>query len=274
MDGGQAVATMQCRTEGQSLVCANQKGRQQTLKIYGKKQTKHQFTSPWMTLLDVSNSPVPPPPPPPPPQAGTNLNFDILVTKERNKEGNDARLDNHLYLIIPTIRQVWQSPHCVHQNLEKNISSQMMIGQTISGNWNISETNYILSFPWIFLGMLSYKRNAFWRQQQMQQQSCSSKGGHAVKDQHRNKMKSTDDINQALCDQLSTTICHPRLVAPSDVRDLLTWKQDRETFRESGLTQEWTSIWVLCTRHLFTDLKKEKNMQHHLLTLFEPHRTY
>lgn len=129
---------------------------------------------------------------------------------------------------------------------------------SISGNWNISETNYILTFPWIFLGMWSCKRNAFWKQQQMQQQSCSSKEGHAVKDQHRNKTKSPDDINQALCDQLSTTICHPKLVASSDVRDLLTWKQDREAFRESGLTQEWTSIWVLCPRHLFIDLKKEK----------------
>ena len=40
------------------LFVQTKKGRQQTLKIYGKKQTKHQFTSPWMTLLDVSNSPV------------------------------------------------------------------------------------------------------------------------------------------------------------------------------------------------------------------------
>ena len=54
------------------------------------------------------------------------------MTKERNKERNNARLDNHLYLIITTIRQVRQGPHRVNQNLkqEKN-SGQMMIGQPI-----------------------------------------------------------------------------------------------------------------------------------------------
>lgn len=52
------------------------------------------------------------------PGAFSYLNFDLLVTEQRYQVGDDAGVDDHLYLLISGIRQVRQSPHCVDQNLK------------------------------------------------------------------------------------------------------------------------------------------------------------
>ena len=46
------------------------------------------------------------------------LNFDLLVTEQRDQVRDDHRVDDHLDLLIPGVRQVGQSPHCVYQDLE------------------------------------------------------------------------------------------------------------------------------------------------------------
>lgn len=50
--------------------------------------------------------------------ASSYLNFDLLVTEQRYQIRDDARVDDHLYLLIPSISQIRQSPHCVYQDLE------------------------------------------------------------------------------------------------------------------------------------------------------------
>lgn len=46
------------------------------------------------------------------------LNFDLLVTEQRDQMRDDARVDDHLDLLVPSVRQIGQSPHCVYQDLE------------------------------------------------------------------------------------------------------------------------------------------------------------
>lgn len=52
------------------------------------------------------------------PGAFSHLNFDLLLTEQRYQVRDDARVDDHLYLLIPGVRQVRESPHCVDQNLK------------------------------------------------------------------------------------------------------------------------------------------------------------
>lgn len=47
------------------------------------------------------------------------LNFDLLVAEQWDKEGDDTWVYYHLNLLITSICQIWQSPHSVYQNLEK-----------------------------------------------------------------------------------------------------------------------------------------------------------
>lgn len=49
------------------------------------------------------------------------LNFDLLVAEQGDKEGDHARVYHHLNLLVPTIRQIGQSPHRVHQDLQKYV---------------------------------------------------------------------------------------------------------------------------------------------------------
>lgn len=46
------------------------------------------------------------------------LNFDLLVTEQRYQMRDDARVDDHLDLLVPGVCQIGQSPHCVYQDLE------------------------------------------------------------------------------------------------------------------------------------------------------------
>lgn len=50
--------------------------------------------------------------------ASSYLNFDLLVTEQRYQKRDNARVYDHLYLLIPSISQIRQSPHCVYQDLE------------------------------------------------------------------------------------------------------------------------------------------------------------
>lgn len=47
----------------------------------------------------------------------THLNFDLLVAKEGYQVRNNARVNDHLDLLIASISQIRQSPHCVHKDL-------------------------------------------------------------------------------------------------------------------------------------------------------------
>lgn len=47
------------------------------------------------------------------------LNFDLLVAEQWDKEGDDTWVYYHLNLLVTSICQIRQSPHCVYQNLEK-----------------------------------------------------------------------------------------------------------------------------------------------------------
>lgn len=46
------------------------------------------------------------------------LDFDLLVAKQGHQVGHDARVDDHLNLLVAGVRQVGQSPHRVHQDLQ------------------------------------------------------------------------------------------------------------------------------------------------------------
>jgi hypothetical protein len=46
------------------------------------------------------------------------LDFDLLVAKQGHQVGNDARVNDHLNLLVASVRQVGQSPHRVHQDLQ------------------------------------------------------------------------------------------------------------------------------------------------------------
>ncbi len=50
------------------------------------------------------------------------LNFDLLVAEQWNKEGDDTWVYYHLNLLVTSICQIRQSPHCVYQNLEGDFS--------------------------------------------------------------------------------------------------------------------------------------------------------
>lgn len=51
--------------------------------------------------------------------ASRYLNFDLLMTEQRYQTRNDAGIDDHLYLLVPSIGQVRQSPHRVDQDLQE-----------------------------------------------------------------------------------------------------------------------------------------------------------
>lgn len=51
------------------------------------------------------------------------LNFDLLMTQQRNQMWDDAGVDDHLYLLVPSIGQIRQSPHRVHQDLQETKKS-------------------------------------------------------------------------------------------------------------------------------------------------------
>lgn len=52
------------------------------------------------------------------PVVSSYLNFDLLVTEQRYQMRDNARVDDHLDLLIPSVRQIRQSPHGVYQDLE------------------------------------------------------------------------------------------------------------------------------------------------------------
>ena len=47
------------------------------------------------------------------------LNFDLLVAEQWHQVRHDARVDDHLDLLVAGIRQVGQRPHRVHQDLRR-----------------------------------------------------------------------------------------------------------------------------------------------------------
>lgn len=47
------------------------------------------------------------------------LNFNFMMTEQRYQVRNDGRVDDHLDLLVPSIRQVRQSPDSIHQDLER-----------------------------------------------------------------------------------------------------------------------------------------------------------
>ena len=47
------------------------------------------------------------------------LHFHFLMAKQRHQERHDARVDDHLDLLVSAVCQVRQRPHRVHQNLLK-----------------------------------------------------------------------------------------------------------------------------------------------------------
>lgn len=53
------------------------------------------------------------------PGVSSYLNFDLLVTEQRYQMWDDARVDDHLDLLVSSICQIRQSPHCVYQDLEE-----------------------------------------------------------------------------------------------------------------------------------------------------------
>jgi len=53
---------------------------------------------------------------------GTHLYFDLLMIQQWHKEWYDARLNNHLYLIVAAVCEVRQCPHCVYQDLKQKRS--------------------------------------------------------------------------------------------------------------------------------------------------------
>ena len=46
------------------------------------------------------------------------LNFDLLVTEQRNQMRDDTGVNDHLDLLVPSVRQIRQSPHRVYQDLK------------------------------------------------------------------------------------------------------------------------------------------------------------
>lgn len=51
------------------------------------------------------------------PGVSSYLNFDLLVAEQGYKMRDDAGVDDHLDLLIPSVRQVGQSPHGVYKDL-------------------------------------------------------------------------------------------------------------------------------------------------------------
>lgn len=56
--------------------------------------------------------------------ASRYLNFDLLMTQQRNQMWDDAGVNDHLYLLVPCIGQVRQSPHRVDQDLQETKKSR------------------------------------------------------------------------------------------------------------------------------------------------------
>lgn len=52
------------------------------------------------------------------PSLSLYLNFDLLVTEQGYQVRDDTRVDDHLDLFVPSVRQVGQSPDRVHQDLQ------------------------------------------------------------------------------------------------------------------------------------------------------------
>ena len=51
-------------------------------------------------------------------QPHTDLYFNFLVVQQRHKKRHDPGLDDHLYLIVTAVREIWQRPHRVDQYLK------------------------------------------------------------------------------------------------------------------------------------------------------------
>lgn len=46
--------------------------------------------------------------------AKSHLNFHLLVAKKRHKKRNNSRINDHLDLLVASVCQIGQSPHCVY----------------------------------------------------------------------------------------------------------------------------------------------------------------
>lgn len=56
-------------------------------------------------------------------QIQTHLDFDFLVAEERNQVRDNSRVYHHLDLLVASVREIGESPDCVHQNLPGESSS-------------------------------------------------------------------------------------------------------------------------------------------------------
>lgn len=54
------------------------------------------------------------------------LNFDLLMTQQRYQMWDDARVDDHLYLLVPSVSQIGQSPHRVDQDLQGTKNNRLL----------------------------------------------------------------------------------------------------------------------------------------------------
>lgn len=56
-----------------------------------------------------------------------HLNFHLLMAEERHKKWNNSRVDDHLDLLVASVRQIRQSPHCVYEDLDNATVTQLNI---------------------------------------------------------------------------------------------------------------------------------------------------
>ena len=59
----------------------------------------------------------------------THLNFDLLVVQQRNKEWYNSGLNNHLDLVIASVREIRQCPNRIYQDLKRTSNSLLKKAQ-------------------------------------------------------------------------------------------------------------------------------------------------
>lgn len=90
------------------------------------------------------------------------LNFDLLMTEQRYQMWDNAGVDDHLYLLVPSIGQIRQSPHRVDQDLQEtknNRLTQQHILQRYSAN-SLQKSDHMIHSRWHRCGWSAHREQA------------------------------------------------------------------------------------------------------------------